>query len=203
MLNVDGLTISFGQKIVVDHLSFNLQKGEILGIIGESGSGKTLTGLSVMNLLPHNARTTGSVHFDRPMKRGKDMSLMFQEPMSALNPLMTMGQQILEPLSYHYADLDQTTKINRLHAILKDVSFEEGIDRLNDYPHQFSGGQRQRICLAMSLITHPQLLIADEPTTALDAHHQQDMIQLLKKLAIQKNMSVILISHHIRLVSQI
>jgi microcin C transport system ATP-binding protein len=203
MLNVDKLRISFCEKVVVDHLSFCLKKGEILGIIGESGSGKTLTGLSVMGLLPKNATTAGSIHFDHPMRRGKDMCLMFQEPMSALNPLMTIGQQIQEPLDYHYPHLDHVTKINRLHTILKDVSFEEGIDRLNNYPHQFSGGQRQRICLAMSLITHPKLLIADEPTTALDAHHQYDMIQLLKKLSIQKDMSVILISHHIRLVSQI
>jgi len=183
LLQVSDLHIGFGASHAVRGIAFELREGEVLGLVGESGSGKSATSLAIMGLLGKAAQTSGSIHWrgssaesidllrapqDTLRKiRGHDIAMIFQEPMAALNPVMTIGRQAAECGAAHGLASGRDLKRKALEA-LEAVSISEAARRYGDYPHQFSGGQRQRILIAMALINRPRLLIADEPTTALD-----------------------------------
>lgn len=194
------------------HLSFKLERGCSLGIIGESGSGKSLTVQTLMGLQPANASATGSILWDGQellgqseqqwqALRGNRMAMIFQEPMTALNPVHTIGRQVAEPLVLHKG-IDKATAWKAAVALLERVGIPDASNRANDFPHQFSGGQRQRITIAMALACEPDLLIADEPTTALDVTVQQQILDLINDVAAERNMALILISHDLGVISQ-
>ncbi len=211
LLQVDNLTIAFGPRTVVDGISFSIASGETLGLVGESGSGKSATSLALLRLLPRNARVSGSVLFDgQPLPesgiaklRGSAISMIFQEPMTALNPVMRIGDQIAEGLLAHHPNLPRSEVRARVLSAMHEVALPAPETRLRDYPHQFSGGQRQRILIAMALINRPQLLIADEPTTALDVTVQAQILALLSQLRRTHNLAMLFISHDLAVVSQI
>lgn len=201
-----------GPAQAVRDVSFTLARGETLGLIGESGSGKSITAMALMGLLPETARTQGSVRFDgqellglsdRQMcaLRGHRMAMVFQEPMTALNPVHTIGQQVAEPLRLHQKLSARQAREGAL-ALLDRVGIPQPTQRFDAYPHQFSGGQRQRITIAMALACNPDLLIADEPTTALDVTVQQQILDLIADLVDERRMSLILISHDLGVISQ-
>jgi peptide/nickel transport system ATP-binding protein len=180
-----------------------------MGLIGESGCGKSLCALSIMGLLPPSASMSGSIQFDGvellgrsddqlQKLRGAKIAMIFQEPMSALNPLHTIADQIAEPMRLHLL-LDHSEARKRTLELLDRVQMPRAKERLNAYPHQLSGGQRQRVMIAMALSCGPQLLIADEPTTALDVTLQKDILQLMSYLVKQGNMSLLLVSHNLGL----
>jgi microcin C transport system ATP-binding protein len=222
ILQVENLTIQCNDFVtqvpyrIVDQVSFSIRSQEIVGLVGESGSGKTMTALSILRLLPKPIRISSqtSIHWkgqnlctisDSLLRkiRGNEISVVFQEPMSALNPLHSIGRQILEPLCHHHPGLSKRKQQSCLEEILEAVGFHQGIKRCHAFPHELSGGERQRVMMAMALITKPQLLIADEPTTALDAPIQQEIIRLFQKLKEQFQLSILLISHDIGLIGQI
>ncbi len=214
LLQVDHLTIAFGQRTVVTDLSFNIAPGETLGLVGESGSGKSATSLALLRLLPPSARVTGAITFagqrldslpEAGMRRlrGNALAMIFQEPMTALNPVMRVGEQIAEALRAHAPKLSRADVRQRVLTAMHDVALPDAEARLRDYPHQFSGGQRQRILIAMALVHRPQLLIADEPTTALDVTVQAQILALLADLRRSHGLSMLFISHDLALVSQI
>jgi peptide/nickel transport system ATP-binding protein len=222
LLEVAGLTIAFGEKTVVDAISFTLAAGQTLGLVGESGSGKSATSLALLGLLPPTARVTGRItfngntllnasapHSSQPHRdewvhlRGSQIAMIFQEPMTALNPVMRIGDQIAEALLAHHPHTPRAEVRSRVLASLTEVALPSPETRLRDYPHQFSGGQRQRILIAMALINRPRLLIADEPTTALDVTVQAQILELLRTLRRTHNLSTIFISHDLAVVSQI
>lgn len=206
------------REIILDHISFSVEKQKITGIVGESGSGKSITALSLLGLLPTGLNViSGEALFTPEGKetnlfvtgkkrlseiRGKEISMIFQEPMTSLNPTMRCGLQIAESLWYHLGENEKTAK----PAIL-DLFNQTGLpdpERIySSYPHQLSGGQRQRVMIAMALSTHPSLLIADEPTTALDVSVQKSIILLLQQLQKEHNLTVIFISHDLRLLGEI
>lgn len=220
LLVVKDLSIRFsGQGTpvadVVHGVSFSLERGKSLALVGESGSGKSITALSIMGLLPYPmaSHPTGSVQFEEVellnrgenflrQYRGNQIGMVFQEPMTALNPLHTIEQQIAEPLILH-KKLTVKQARTRVIELLELVGFADGAHRLNAYPHQLSGGQRQRVMIAMALACEPKLLIADEPTTALDVTIQAGIIKLIKSLQEQFNMGLLLISHDLNMVGQI
>ena len=218
LLTVDGLTTTIKQRRgsvrPVDGVSFTVARGEIVGLVGESGCGKSMTALSLMRLLPPSASITGgSVQFDdrdllavssRQMRRvrGKDISMVFQEPMTALDPAFTIGYQLIETLNAHESISSAEAK-ERSVSMLSRVGIATAAARLNDYPHQFSGGMRQRVMLAMALLMSPKLLIADEPTTALDVTVQSQILDLIAELRDEMNLSVILITHNLAVVHEI
>ena len=211
LLEVRNLTIRFGSTTVVDDLSFDLDAGERLGIIGESGSGKTLTSLAVIGLLPETADVSGSVKFngqeltgltDRELSsiRGKHIGMVFQEPLTALNPLMRVGKQIAQPLRNHQGmSLKQGMK--RAISLCERVGLPDPEHIVRSFPHQLSGGQRQRIGLAIALACGPALLIADEPTTALDVTVQKEVLKLMNDLVSQEGSALIFVSHDLPVVS--
>ena len=214
LLEVSDLTIAFGANIVVDSISFAIHPGETLGLVGESGSGKSATSLALLRLLPPAARISGTVTLaGRPLVtlpesemrrlRGKSIAMIFQEPMTALNPVMRIGNQIAEALRAHQPELPRATVRARVLSALDEVGLPSPAERIRDYPHQFSGGQRQRILIAMALINRPQLLIADEPTTALDVTIQAQILDLLRVLRRTHGLSMLFISHDLAVVSQI
>jgi peptide/nickel transport system ATP-binding protein len=193
-------------------LSFTLERGQSLGLIGESGCGKSLTALALMGLLPEGARIEGQMQFDgRALHslveadwcrvRGKDIGMVFQEPMTALNPLHTIGQQIAEPMRLH---LNYSAAQARAEALrlLERVQLPQAAQRLDAYPHQLSGGQRQRVVIAIALACKPKLLIADEPTTALDLTIQREVLLLIRQLVAEDQMALLLISHDLGLMAQ-
>ncbi len=219
LLQVKDLSVCFRrpgseEARVVDQVSFSLKQGGTFALVGESGSGKSVTALSILGLLPYPMayHPSGSIlfngqellnqgdHFLQKI-RGRDIGMIFQEPMTALNPLHTIEKQIAEPLLIHKGFTTSQAR-DRVLDILNLVGFPEAKERLKAYPHQLSGGQRQRVMIAMALACEPQLLIADEPTTALDVTIQAGIIQLLRNLQQQLNMGLILISHDLGLVSQ-
>lgn len=215
LLSVEQLSVSFNhQQTVVDAISFEIQAGETFALVGESGSGKSMTALSVLRLLPNNAQWSASrlqLQDDDLVQcselamcdiRGRRIALIFQDPLSSLNPVMTIAQQIAEVLNIHF-DLSKTETNARVLELLKQVEIPNPETRLNDYPHQLSGGQRQRVMIAMALAAKPDLLIADEPTTALDVTIQAQILELLKNLQQQTGMALWLISHDLALVSTI
>src|SRR5438067_11702147 len=209
LLEVKDLSIYFGPRKVVDSVSFSFDAGEKLPLVGESASGKTVPALSALRLL-ENARLTGSIRFDgrevlarSPQglhgMRGRDISVVFQEPMTALNPIYTVGQQIVESLELH-TPLRGAAAWREAIAAMRRVGVDEPERRARSYPHQLSGGQRQRAMIAMALACNPKLLIADEPTTALDVAIRLQILELLGDLRAQAGMALLLITHDLNLV---
>ncbi|MCD2513051.1 ABC transporter ATP-binding protein [Comamonas endophytica] len=201
-----------GPAVAVRGMDFSLERGATLGIIGESGSGKSLTAMALMGLLPEHAQLSGSIRFDgreliglreseRSALRGNRMAMVFQEPMTALNPLHRIGRQVAEPLRRHRG-LDAAAARRQAVALLDRVGIADAARRADAYPHEFSGGQRQRITIAMALACEPDLLIADEPTTALDVTIQQQILDLISDLVDERGMALLLISHDLAVVSQ-
>ena len=214
LLTAEHLTIRFGAHTAVDDISFVLRPGETLGLVGESGSGKSATSLALLRLLPPSAQLTGSLHFDgRDLStlseaamrrlRGREISMIFQEPMTALNPVMRIGEQIAESVRTHTPGLSRATVRARVLEAMHEVALPDAERRLRDYPHQFSGGQRQRILIAIALANRPRLLIADEPTTALDVTVQAQILDLLRTLQHTHGLSMLFISHDLAVVSRI
>lgn len=218
ILSVEELSIGFykGKKEnkVLDNISFELKKGEILGIVGESGSGKTMTSLAVMGLLPKTAKIlSGNIYFlgkniltmgEKELRslKGCEMSMVFQEPMTSFNPLLTIGAQVEEMLRLHSKHTKEEYKSLTLEA-LNEAGLSEPQEIYHKYPHQLSGGMRQRAMIAMAMIAKPKLIIADEPTTALDVTTQSKILQLLKKINEKHGTSIILISHDLRVIQAI
>jgi len=210
-LEVNNLPVSFGNKVVVDNASFELAAGERLGIIGESGSGKTMIALAVIGLLPDSATATGSIQLageelltlnDQQMsaRRGSQLAMVFQEPLTALNPLMRVGKQIAQPLRNH-KKLSRNAGLARAIALCTAVGLPDPEHIVRAYPHQLSGGQRQRIGLAIAIACSPKLLIVDEPTTALDVTVQKEVLKTINDLVQQQGTSLVFISHDLPVVS--
>lgn len=216
LLQVEQLSVGFtnGEKSVrvIDDLSFSLEKGETLGIVGESGSGKSVTSLAIMGLLPVNtARVSGRVLLGgedllalpaRKMQdiRGNKLSMIFQEPMTSLNPIKTCGEQIMEPMFLHQHIHKKEAKEKAID-LLRLCGIPDPEQRFHEYPHQMSGGMRQRVMIAMALACNPQLLIADEPTTALDVTIQAQILELMKDIKRRQSMSIIMITHDLGIVA--
>jgi len=209
LLRVENLSVSFGTNRVVDNVSFRIEAGEKFALVGESGSGKTVSALALMRLLPE-AQIRGNQLFDGQkiqlmsenalrQLRGKDIAMIFQEPMTALNPLFTIGNQIAEVLMLHEG-LSAREAANRAVELLEKTGIPEPARRALSYPHQLSGGQRQRAMIAMALACKPKLLIADEPTTALDVTIQVQILELLNQLQREEGMAVLMITHDLNLV---
>jgi microcin C transport system ATP-binding protein len=204
LLVVQNLSLAFGDVKILREISFTLAKGEMLAVVGESGSGKSLTALSCLNLQPASAIISGDILFNGKKLqntkefqaiRGKKISMIFQEPMTALNPLHTIGRQIGEMLA-----VDDKGKVAEL---LEKVGLQKFKNRIDAYPHQLSGGQRQRVMIAMAIACNPDLLIADEPTTALDVTVQANILKLLKKLQKDMGMAMLFISHDLTIVRRL
>jgi microcin C transport system ATP-binding protein len=217
LLDVKHLSVAFNASpqpsTVVGDISFTIEKGEVVALIGESGSGKSVTALSILQLLSHSAHTSGGILFDNqelnnaPEKqlqriRGNRISMIFQEPMTSLNPLHTIERQISETLLLHKA-MSKAAAKKRIIELLKLVQLDGLVDRLNAYPHELSGGQRQRVMIAMALACEPELLIADEPTTALDVTIQAGILKLLKDIQSSSQMALLFITHDLHIVRQI
>ena len=199
------------RKVLVDDVSFDLYPGRTTCIVGESGSGKSLTALSIMKLLSSQLKQTGDIFFEGKnishlsniaMReyRGKSMAMIFQEPMTSLNPVISIGDQIKEALSVHL-DLDKKSLDKKVASLLKEVGIPE--DRVSSYPDELSGGQRQRIMIAMSIACEPSILIADEPTTALDVTVQAQILNLLRNLKEKRQMAMLFITHDFGVVEDI
>lgn len=218
MIGVKDLHVSFPNKAgtleeAVKGISFAIGNGEILGIVGESGSGKTQTALALAGLSPRKARVSGTILLDgrdlMPLSReeirkiqGKDIAMIFQEPMTSLNPTMRVGRQVEEVLEIHTA-LDKKQRRELALQALRDVELRDVETVYRKYPHELSGGQRQRVMIASAVVGEPKLLIADEPTTALDVTIQAEILKLLGKLNREKGMSVLFISHDLRVIRQL
>jgi len=199
-------------------VSFTIARGEVLGLVGESGSGKSVTSLAIMRLLPPQAQISGEVRFQRdedtardlltltPEKmrnlRGSRISMIFQEPMTALNPVMRVGEQIAEAVRAH-SDVSKREAWNRAVEGLREVAIADPERRARDYPHQLSGGMRQRVMIAMAIVNRPELLIADEPTTALDVTIQAQILELLSQLRQKFGLTMLFISHDLAVISNI
>ena len=211
LLEVRDLTIRFGSQTVVDDVSFDLDGGQRIGLIGESGSGKTLTSLAVIGLLPDTAEVSGSVKFegreliglgDKELSliRGNRIGMVFQEPLTALNPLMRIGKQIAQPLRIH-RNLSLQDGLKKAIELCARVGLPDPERIVRSFPHQLSGGQRQRIGLAIALACSPALLIADEPTTALDVTVQKEVLRLVNDLVNEEGSALIFVSHDLPVVS--
>lgn len=218
MLEVEGLKVSVRRSRktyvpILDGISFSIAPGETLGVVGESGCGKSLTALSLMKLLPDNMKMTGSIRFDGQeistyskdkMRRirGNQVSMIFQEPLTSLNPLHTIGQQIMEPMFLH-TQLNAKQRRNRAIELLNDVGIPRANALVDEYPHQLSGGMRQRVMIAMAMACQPKLLIADEPTTALDVTVQAQILELMQKLKDEYQMAVMMITHDLGVIAEV
>ena len=219
LLSIEGLTVAFrgerGEATAIEDVSLAIEPGEVFGVVGESGSGKSVTALSVMGLLPDLvARTvSGRVTFEdqvltglseRRLRRirGPGIGMIFQEPMTSLNPVFSIGEQITETLAAH-GEASRTGRRDRAVEMLERVGIPSAARRLGDYPHQLSGGQRQRVMIAMALACKPRLLIADEPTTALDVTIQASILDLLLDLRDQLGMAVLVITHNMGVIAEI
>jgi len=217
ILNVQGLETQFrtreGTVHAVNGVSFHLKEGETLGIVGESGCGKSVTVMSMIRLIPSppGKVVAGSAMYrDKDLLkmtddeirhiRGSQISMVFQDPMTSFNPVLTIGRQVSEPLEAHMG-MNHTQAQSRVIEMLEMVGIPKAKDRLNDYPHQFSGGMRQRVMIAMSLVCTPQILIADEPTTALDVTIQAQIVELVKRLRDELGMAIIWITHDLGIVA--
>lgn len=202
----------YGQARIVDGISFQLAKGETLGVVGESGCGKSLSMLSLLGLLPRRIGVaSGEAIFegddlfrlgreDMRKVRGGRIGFIFQDPMTSLNPVMRIGDQLAEPL-IHHRNMSKAEARKKAGELMRLVGIPGGESRLDNYPHQLSGGMRQRVMVAMGLACDPSLLIADEPTTALDVTIQSQIVELVKELQARKNMSVIWITHDLALIA--
>ena len=224
LLRVENLTIAFGGQEAVGGISFEIPAGGALGLVGESGSGKSVTSLAILRLLPPEARVNGRIWLaqdtagpnagreavdlvtlpEREMRarRGREIAMIFQEPMTALNPVMRVREQIAEAVRAHHPELSRAAIRQRVLEAMREVALPEPESRLKDYPHQFSGGQRQRIMIAMALANRPRLLIADEPTTALDVTVQAQVLDLLRRLRVTHGLTMLFISHDLAVVAQ-
>jgi peptide/nickel transport system ATP-binding protein len=211
MLEVRNLCIAFNGQKVVDNVTFDVQPNTRLGIIGESGSGKSLCMLAIMGLLPDNATVSGSIRFkgtellhlpDNEIAkfRGQHIGMVFQDPLASLNPLMTVGKQIALPLRIHGLASGKAL-VERATALCSQVGLAEPQRMVQSYPHQLSGGQRQRVALAIALACSPALLIADEPTTALDVTVQAEVLHQIRELARGQDTSLIFVSHDLPVVA--
>ena len=217
ILSVQGLETQFRTREGIVHavngVSFNLDEGETLGIVGESGCGKSVTAMSMLRLIPS---PPGKVVAGKAIYQGRDLlklsddeirhvrgaqiSMVFQDPMTFFNPVLTIGQQVSEPLEIHNG-MNKKMAYERAAQVLEMVGIPKAKDRLDDYPHQFSGGMRQRVMIAMALITNPQLLIADEPTTALDVTIQAQIVELVQRLRQELGMAIIWITHDLGIIA--
>ena len=220
LLAVEGLSVSFGGSPAVRGISFAIGAGQTLGLVGESGSGKSAASLAVMRLLPAEASLSGRILFagaegsdaaadlltlpegEMRRRRGREIAMIFQEPLTALNPVMRVGEQIAEAVRAHRPGLRRSEVDSAVLAAMREVALPEAERRVRDYPHQFSGGQRQRILIAMAIVNRPRLLIADEPTTALDVTVQAQILALLKELRRTHGLAVLFISHDLAVVAQ-
>ena len=213
MLEVTELTVRLGATVLVDRVSFHIAAGEVFGLVGESGSGKTLTALAIMRLLSPGLEIEGSVRLqgtellsvpDRALGqvRGRLVSMIFQEPMTALNPTFTVGSQLVAAVRAH-GSLSRRAARARAIELLNEVGMPDPARRLAFYPHQLSGGMCQRVMIAAALAGRPRLLIADEPTTALDVTIQEEIVRLLERLARETGVSVLFISHDLGLVGRL
>ena len=211
LVEVDNLSVAFGAKCVVESVSFTLDRGETLALVGESGSGKSVTALSLLQLLPHGgSNPTGSVRLDGKemigaskatlhQARGELAGIVFQEPTSSLNPLHRIGRQVAEAISLHRRVPGGKLR-ERVIAALGQAGFPDAERRLDAFPHQLSGGQRQRVMIAMALANNPALLIADEPTTALDVTIEAQILALLARLKAERSLALLLITHNLQIV---
>ena len=217
ILEVKDLNITFkvtnGVVKAVDNISFDLNKGEVLGVVGESGSGKSQTVLAIMGLLANNGTVNGSIKFmgqelskldikSLNKIRGNKMSIVFQDPMTSLNPYLTVQSQMTEVLMLHNGK-SKSDALTQSISMLDFVKISDAKNRIKLYPHEFSGGMRQRVMIAMALLCKPEVLIADEPTTALDVTVQAQILELIRELKAEFNMSVIMITHDMGVVSSI
>lgn len=211
LLSVSNLRLSIGNTSILQGIDFQVDAGQVLGVIGESGSGKSLTAYSIMRLCPRDSLITGAVRFDdvdllslsEPKMcdiRGDDIGMIFQEPMTALNPVLTIGAQVAETVRIH-SKADHREALEIAARTLERVELPNSEFPLDRYPHELSGGQRQRVVIAMAIALRPRLLIADEPTTALDVTTQAQILRLLKKLVTEDQMGLILISHDLAVVA--
>lgn len=233
LLEIRDLRIRFGASQAVRGIELSIDEGEVLGLVGESGSGKSATALAIMGLLGTAARVDGQILWRRgaaldangtprtqagdgePLDllrqapgalrrlRGREIAMIFQEPMTALNPVMTIGRQVAEAASAHHPSWSGKEARRKAIAALEAVAISDAARRYGDFPHQFSGGQRQRILIAMALINRPRLLIADEPTTALDVTVQAQVLELLRVLQRQHGLAMLFISHDLAVVGQV
>ncbi|NWF97617.1 MAG: ABC transporter ATP-binding protein [Nitrospirae bacterium] len=216
LLSIRDLTISFKYEKkslkIVSGVNFEIQEAEVFGLVGESGCGKSLTALSIMGLLPHNAFAEGNIIFqnknllsldNESMRklRGKELSMIFQEPMTSLNPVLSIGYQVSEVIITHEG-LSKKDALNKSIKLLKAVRIPSPEKRIKEYPHQMSGGMRQRVMIAMAIACNPSLLIADEPTTALDVTIQAQILALLMELRLQRKMSILLITHDLGVIAE-
>ncbi|WP_027929248.1 ABC transporter ATP-binding protein [Amycolatopsis thermoflava] len=213
LLEVSGLTVHIGGKRVLDGVGLSLAAGDSLGLIGESGSGKSLTALAVLGLLPEDARVEGSVRLDgaelvglgdRALSRirGERVAMVFQEPLTALNPLMRVGKQIAEPLRLHRGLSRRQARAEAVR-LAAEVGLPDPEHAVRAFPHQLSGGQRQRVGIAMALACRPALLIADEPTTALDVTVQAEILRLIRGLAEEQGSALLFITHDLAVLAQV
>ncbi len=216
LLEVSALSVTLGSKTsattILKEVSFKLERGRTLGIVGESGCGKSMTALALMGLLPDEASVSGRVVFDGmdltnlttqqwQAVRGPRIAMVFQEPMTALNPVMTVGRQLAEMLLVHEGASSASARVRAIE-LLGRVGIADPHSRVDAYPHQLSGGMRQRVMIAMALACKPDLLIADEPTTALDVSIEAQILDLLLELQQQEGMALLLISHNLAVVSE-
>ena len=217
LLEIEGLSTSFttrsGVIKAVDNVSLSLRKGRVLGLVGESGCGKTMTALSILNLVPPPGRiTAGKIFFeDRDLLtlseaemrnvRGARISMVFQEPMTALNPVFTVGNQIGEVLTTHQA-ITSNEALDRSVELLRSVGIPSPEKRVHEYPHQLSGGMRQRVMIAMAIACRPSLILADEPTTALDVTIQAHILELLARIQAEMGMAMVLVTHDLGLIAE-
>jgi oligopeptide/dipeptide ABC transporter ATP-binding protein len=216
LLDVRDLKVAFdtnyGYVDAVRGVTFAVGRGEVMSLVGESGSGKSITMRAVMGLLPESARVSGSVKFlgreligcpPRELRqlRGARMSMIFQDPMTALNPVLTIGNQIIEALRIHDRSISVKDARNRAIELLRDVAIPFPEKRIDQYPHEFSGGMRQRVVIAIAIANKPDLIIADEPTTALDVTVQAQVLELLRSLCQQNNTGLVLITHDLGVVA--
>ncbi|MEO1017098.1 MAG: ABC transporter ATP-binding protein [Pseudomonadota bacterium] len=217
ILSVDGLAVAFsslrGEHLVIEDVSFDLAPGKIMGVVGESGSGKSVTALAIMRLLGDQGRIArGTVRLAgqdltglsepamRPI-RGRDVAMIFQEPMTSLNPVYTVGFQIAEVLIEHLG-MTRREAFERASSLMEEVGIPAAADRLDDYPHQLSGGMRQRAMIAMALACEPKILIADEPTTALDVTIQAQILNLIRSLRDRHGTAVLMITHDMGVIAE-
>ncbi|KLN97573.1 dipeptide ABC transporter ATP-binding protein [Moellerella wisconsensis] len=217
LLNIDKLSVHFGDEgapfRAVDRISYQVEKGQVVGIVGESGSGKSVSSLAIMGLIDYPGKVTAEhlefngrdlLKMSEKERRnivGADVAMIFQDPMTSLNPCFTVGYQIMEALKVHYGG-SRSTRKQRAIDLLTMVGIPDPASRLDVYPHQLSGGMSQRVMIAMAIACRPKLLIADEPTTALDVTIQAQIIELLLELQQQENMALVLITHDLALVAE-
>ena len=216
LLDIRGLSIAIpgrdGERVAVANVDFEVARGEVLGLVGESGSGKSLSMLAVMGLLPKTMAVTGSIRFDgedilgasqKRLRaiRGRRIAMVFQDPMTALNPVLTIGAQLTEALMLHNRGWSRRQLKTRAIELLELVSIPIPERRFDQYPHEFSGGMRQRVVIAIAVANDPELLIADEPTTALDVTIQAQIVEIFSRLRREKGLSIVLITHDLGLVA--